>query len=75
MTARDAAYPPGAKDGTARLKQQAQWLKSDHPSAAASLLEGVVESFIMNCPRLPQAFIRCLNTTNLIENPTGRCVV
>lgn len=66
-----AAYQLGEKEGMAKLKQQAQWLKSDHPDAAASLLEGLEESFTVNRLRLPPGLIRCLSTTNLIENPNG----
>ncbi|MEX3583774.1 MAG: transposase, partial [Burkholderia sp.] len=36
-----AAYKLPADDGLARLKAQAAWLKTDHPDAAASLLEGL----------------------------------
>ena len=36
-----AARKPDAKDGTQKLEQLARWLEQDHPSAAASLREGL----------------------------------
>ncbi|MEX3583439.1 MAG: transposase, partial [Burkholderia sp.] len=66
-----AAYKLPADDGLARLKAQAAWLKTDHPDAAASLLEGLEETFTVNRLDLTPRLIRSLATTNLIENPNG----
>jgi len=66
-----AAYKLAEKDGIAKMKQQAQWLRADYPDAAASLLEGLEETFTVNHLRLPPALVRCLSTTNIIENPNG----
>ena len=38
---------------------------------AASLLEGLEETFTVNQLRLTPALMRCLCTTNIIENPNG----
>ena len=43
-----AAYTLAEKDGIAKLKQQAAWLKTEYPDAAASLLEGLEETFTVN---------------------------
>lgn len=66
-----AAYQLAEKEGMARMKQQAQWLKTDYPDAAASLLEGLDETFTVNRLQLTPALRRCLGTTNIIENPNG----
>lgn len=64
-----AAYRLDAKEGIARLNKQADWLRSEYPSAAASLLEGLEETFTVNTLGVPPSLRRCLVTTNLIENP------
>jgi len=66
-----AAYKLPAKEGMHRLKQQAEWLKRDYPDAAASLLEGLEEMFTVNHLALTPALMRCLSSTNIIENPNG----
>ena len=66
-----AAYKLPEKDGKAKLRQQAAWLQADHPDAAASLLEGLDEIFTVNRLGLTPQLMRCLATTNLIENPNG----
>jgi len=66
-----AAYKLSEKEGIARLKQQAQWLNADYPDAAASLLEGLDETFTVNRLKLTPSLMRCLCTTNIIENPNG----
>ena len=43
-----AAYTLAEKDGIAKLKQQANWLRTEYPDAAASLLEGLEETFTVN---------------------------
>ena len=66
-----AAYKLGPKDGMAKMKTQAQWLEREHPDAAASLREGLQETFTVNALGLPPSLTRCLCTTNIIENPNG----
>ena len=66
-----AAYKLPEKEGIAKLKQQAKWLQEQYPDAAASLLEGLEETFTVNRLKLTPALIRCLCTTNIIENPNG----
>jgi putative transposase len=64
-----AAYRLDPKEGIARLRKQAEWLASEYPTAAASLLEGLEETFTVNALGLPGSLRRCLATTNLIESP------
>jgi len=64
-----AAYRLDTKEGMDKLKLQAKWLQTEHPSAAASLLEGLEETFTVNRLGLSDALCRCFATTNLIENP------
>jgi len=66
-----AAYKLPEKEGMARLRQQAKWLQAQYPDAAASLLEGLEETFSVNRLKLTPALMRCLCTTNIIENPNG----
>lgn len=66
-----AAYKLESKDGMAKLRKQAQWLQREHADAAASLLEGLEETFTVNALGLPPSLKRCLCTTNIIENPNG----
>lgn len=66
-----AAYQLPEKEGLAKLRQQAKWLATEHPDAAASLLEGLEETFTVNRLRLTPALMRCLSSTNIIENPNG----
>ena len=66
-----AAYKLSEKEGKDKLRQQASWLKANHPDAAASLLEGLDEIFTVNRLELTPQLVRCLATTNLIENPNG----
>lgn len=47
------------------------WLRTEHADAAASLLEGMEETFTVNALGLPPSLTRCLCTTNAIENPNG----
>jgi len=64
-----AAYRLEPSEGMARLRKQAEWLQVEHPTAAASLREGLEETFTVNALGLPPALRRCLATTNLIESP------
>ena len=66
-----AAYKLEPKEGMTKLRKQAQWLQREHADAAASLLEGMHETFTVNAMGLPPSLTRCLCTTNLIENPNG----
>lgn len=63
-----AAYKLDAKEGLAKIRQQARWLEHEYPSAAASLLEGLEETFTINMLKLPPTLKRCLGTTNVIES-------
>lgn len=64
-----AAYRLSAAEGMARLRKQAEWLEREYPSAAASLREGLEETFTINALELPPTLRRCLATTNLVESP------
>jgi putative transposase len=66
-----AAYKLPAKEGMAKLKTHAAWLKADYPDASAALLEGLEETFTVNQLGLTPALMRGLSTTNIIENPNG----
>jgi len=66
-----AAYKLPYKEGLARLKTQAAWLQKEHPQAASSLLEGLEETFTVNRLGLTATLMKCLTTTNIIENPNG----
>ncbi len=66
-----ASWKLNAKEGMMRLKKQAQWLETEYPSAAGSLLEGMEEMFTLNHLGLPPTLTRCLATTNIIESPNG----
>jgi putative transposase len=64
-----AAYRLEPQEGRARLEQLAQWYEKDWPQAAASLREGLAETFTVNGMGLHPTLRRCLCTTNLIESP------
>jgi len=64
-----AAFKLNANEGMARLEKLAQWFEREHPSAAASLREGLDELFTVNRMDLSPSLRRCLTTTNLIESP------
>ncbi len=64
-----AAFRLDATAGIQRMEKQAQWLKREYPSAAASLREGLEELFTVNRIGLSKSLRRCLTTTNLIESP------
>ncbi|MCH7567475.1 MAG: transposase [Nitrospirae bacterium] len=63
-----AAWKLDAKDGMQKLEQRARWLGRDHPSAAASLREGLREMFTINRLGLPPRLRKCLGTTNVIDS-------
>ncbi|MBM4273039.1 MAG: hypothetical protein FJ134_01035 [Deltaproteobacteria bacterium] len=64
-----AAYGLPWQEGLARLKKQADWLETHYPGAAASLREGLEETFTINRLELSPTLRRCLGTTNIIESP------
>jgi len=66
-----AAYKLPEQAGIAKLKQQAAWLKTEYADAAASLLEGLEETFTVNRLKLTPTLMRCLASTNVIENPNS----
>ncbi len=63
-----AAWRLQPEEGMARLRQQAEWLERSHPQAAASLREGLEETFTINRLGLSPMLRRCLATTNVIES-------
>jgi hypothetical protein len=63
-----AAWKLDAKEGMARLRKLAEWLREDYSDAAGSLLEGMEECFTINRLNIPFSLHRCLATTNLIES-------
>lgn len=65
----NAAYRLDADQGMARLEKLARMLEKEHASAAASLREGLAETFTVNRLGLPAGLRRCLCTTNVIESP------
>lgn len=66
-----AAWKLDAKAGLRKLREHADWLEKRHPSAAASLREGLQEMFTINRLGLSPALRRCLGSTNIIENPNS----
>lgn len=66
-----AAFKLDAREGMKKLEQHAAWLERSHPSAAASLREGLAELFTINRLDLSPSLRRCLGTTNIIENPNS----
>jgi len=66
-----AAFSLDAEEGIRKLKQLAQWLEQEYPSAASSLLEGLDEMFTINRLGLPKTLRRCLGSTNVIESPNS----
>ncbi|MFM6549040.1 MAG: IS256 family transposase [Microcystis panniformis] len=67
----NAAYKLDAKKGMEKIRQQAKWLQAEYADAAALMLEGIEEVFTVNRLGLPPSLMRCLCTTNIIENPNG----
>jgi transposase-like protein len=67
-TALSAAWKLEPKEGLARLRTQIEWLERTHPKAAASLREGLKETFTINHLGLSSRLRTCLATTNIIES-------
>ncbi|MCJ7528256.1 MAG: IS256 family transposase [Methyloceanibacter sp.] len=63
-----AAWKLEPKEGMARLRTQIAWLEREHPKAAASLREGMEETFTINALGLSPKLRKCLATTNVIES-------
>lgn len=63
-----AAWKLESSDGEQKLESLARWLERDHPSAAASLREGMSEMFTINRLGLPPRLRRCLGSTNIIDS-------
>lgn len=63
-----AAWKLPAEEGQARLEKEAKALEKEHPSAAASLREGLAEMFTVNRLGLPPSLQRGLCSTNVIES-------
>jgi transposase-like protein len=66
-----AAWKLPAQQGQRQIEQLAKWYEKKHPSASASLLEGLDELFTINAMGLPPKLLRCLATTNVIESTNG----
>jgi len=66
-----AAWKLPAEQGKRQIEQLAKWYEKKHPSASASLLEGLDELFTINAMGLPPKLLRCLATTNVIESTNG----
>jgi putative transposase len=64
-----AAWRLGEKEGMAKFRQIAAWLKHNYPDAARSLLEGLEECFTINRLDVPRSLHRCLATSNVVDNP------
>jgi transposase-like protein len=63
-----AAWKLGPKEGMARLRTQLEWLERTHPKAAASLREGLEETFTIARLGVSPMLRKCLTTTNIIES-------
>jgi putative transposase len=63
-----AAWKLDADEGRRQIEQLARWYEKKHPSAAASLREGLGEMFTINAMNLPDKLMRCVSTTNIIES-------
>jgi len=63
-----AAWKLEPKEGMARLRTQIEWLERTHPQAAASLREGLEETFTIARLGLSPRLRKCLTTTNIIES-------
>ena len=63
-----AAFRLPWKEGIAKLRKQAEWLRPHYPDAAASLEEGLDELFTINRLELSSSLRLCLGTTNIIDS-------
>ena len=62
-----AAYKLGVKEGMKRMLDLAKELDGTHPGAAASLREGLEETFTVNKLGLPPLLLSSLGTSNMLE--------
>ena len=67
-----AAFRLPYKEGIAKLRTQAEWLKPHHPDAAASLAEDLEELFTINPLDLSPALRLCLGSTRIIDSSHSR---
>lgn len=63
-----AAWKLEPHEGKQQIEQLAKWYEQKHPSASASLREGLDELFTINAMNLPSKLMRCVSTTNVIES-------
>ena len=68
-----AAYKLDPKQGMAKMNKQAQWLDREHADAAASLREGLHETFTVNALGLPPSLTRCCARPTSSRTPTASC--
>jgi hypothetical protein len=66
--ARNVKEPPSRRTARLRRSHDARRLDDEHPGAAASVREGLVETLTVIKLGLPQSFARTFATTNPIEN-------
>ena len=71
QTMRQAYAMRDCKKAKTQLENLARRLDDEHPSAAASVREGVAETLTVIKLALPSAFARTFATTNPIENLNG----
>ncbi len=79
FTVEDLLFRPHPRSSARRdiFKRQllsagsAAWLQKEHTRAASGLLEGLEETFKVNRLGLTATLMKCLTTTNIIENPNG----
>jgi putative transposase len=67
-TAMQAAFRVGYKEGKRKLLKLADQFESEHPSAAASVREGLAELFTVQELGVPKSLAKCLVNTNIIES-------
>jgi len=63
-----AAYNLGYPEGMKRMLEFAKELETTHPGAAASLREGIEETFTVSKLGLPPLLVQSLGTSNLLES-------
>jgi len=66
-----AAWRLPCKEGVTRMEDLAKELEVDHPHAAGSLREGLIETFTVERLDLPPLLVPSLSSTNIIENCHG----
>jgi transposase-like protein len=71
VTLRPAYSRDNVMHGRKLLQNLVRTLRAEHPSAAASLEEGMEETLTVMAMKLPRSLERVLSTTNVIENLIG----